>query len=128
MRAMPGTSPRRGSATGRLRRPVCLYDRCVQALVFTRPGTVEVLDVPEPEAGPGEILVDVAAAGICGSELHGIQTPGFRQPPLVMGHEFSGTAPDGRRVTVNPVVDCTTCDLCRMGLTQLCRTRSIIGI
>ena len=122
--------------------PVCLYDKAdlpggpfadeeiatVQALVFTRPGVVEVLDVDEPEVGEDEVLVDVAASGICGSELHGIQTAGFRQPPLVMGHEFAGTTADGRRVTVNPIVDCGACDLCRQGLTQVCRKRSIVGI
>jgi threonine dehydrogenase-like Zn-dependent dehydrogenase len=70
----------------------------MKALVFTRPGTVEVLEVNEPRQGPDEVLVRVAAAGICGSELHGITTPGFRTPPLVMGHEFAGTTVDGRRV------------------------------
>jgi threonine dehydrogenase-like Zn-dependent dehydrogenase len=97
-------------------------------MVFTRPGVVEVLDVDEPIAAEGEVIVEVAAAGICGSELHGISQPGFRTPPLVMGHEFAGTTPDGRRVTVNPIVSCGTCDLCRTGLTQVCRDRAIVGI
>src|SRR3954464_15768609 len=100
----------------------------VRAMVFTKPGVVEMLDVDQPKAGPGEVLVQVAACGICGSELHGISKPGFREPPLVMGHEFSGTTPDGRRVTVNPVVSCGSCDLCRLGREQLCRSRAIIGI
>jgi threonine dehydrogenase-like Zn-dependent dehydrogenase len=100
----------------------------LQALVFTRPGVVEVMDVDEPVAAEGEVLVEVAAAGICGSELHGISKPGFRTPPLVMGHEFAGVAPDGARVTVNPIVTCGTCDLCAQGLTQVCRERSIVGI
>jgi alcohol dehydrogenase len=97
-------------------------------MVFTGPGVVEMLDVDSPQAAPGEVLVEVAACGICGSELHGISKPGFREPPLVMGHEFSGTTPDGRRVTVNPVVSCGTCDLCVAGHEQLCRSRAIIGI
>src|SRR3712207_6885754 len=42
-------------------------------------------------------VVDVEACGICGSELHGISRPGFREPPLVMGHEFSGRTADGDR-------------------------------
>jgi len=101
----------------------------VQALVFTRPGVVEVLDVDEPRAGSeDEVIVEVTAAGICGSELHGISQPGFREPPLVMGHEFAGVAPGGRRVTVNPIVSCGTCDLCQQGLTQVCRARSVVGI
>lgn len=100
----------------------------MQALVFTAPGVVENLDIDEPEAGPGEVLLDVAAAGICGSELHGIRQPGFRQPPLVMGHEFAGTTAAGQRVVVNPIVNCGDCRLCNEGLEQLCRERSIIGI
>jgi threonine dehydrogenase-like Zn-dependent dehydrogenase len=62
----------------------------VRALVFTGPGVVELLDVPEPEPGPGERLVHVRSAGICGSELHGVRDPGFRVPPLIMEHEFAG--------------------------------------
>jgi threonine dehydrogenase-like Zn-dependent dehydrogenase len=100
----------------------------MQALVFTRPGVVEVLDVDEPVAQAGEVIVEVAAAGICGSELHGISQPGFRTPPLVMGHEFAGVTADGTRVTVNPVVTCGQCDLCQAGLTQVCRDRAIVGI
>ena len=100
----------------------------MQALVFTGPGVVENLEVAEPSPGPGEVLLDVAAAGICGSELHGISKPGFREPPLVMGHEFAGTTQDGRRVVVNPIITCGGCDLCDAGLAQVCRERSIVGI
>lgn len=100
----------------------------MRAMVFTRPGVVEMLDVDQPEPADGEVVVEVTAAGICGSELHGISKPGFRQPPLVMGHEFSGTTTDGRRVTVNPIVSCGSCDLCQSGRHQLCRTRAVIGI
>jgi threonine dehydrogenase-like Zn-dependent dehydrogenase len=66
--------------------------------------------------------------GICGSELHGIRTPGFRKPPLVMGHEFAGTTPDGRRVAVNPIIACGSCDLCERGLSEICRERQVVGI
>ena len=100
----------------------------MRAMVFTRPGIVEMLDVDRPELGPGEVLIHVEACGICGSELHGISKPGFREPPLVMGHEFSGTTADGRRVTVNPVISCGSCDRCLAGQEQLCRTRTIVGI
>jgi len=100
----------------------------VRAMVFTRPGTVEMLDVAEPEPGPDEVVLNVALAGICGSELHGIGKPGFRQPPLVMGHEFAGTTDDGTRVTVNPIGHCGSCDLCRAGADNLCRERAIVGI
>lgn len=100
----------------------------MQALVFTDLGVVEVLDVAEPVAGPDEVLVEVERAGICGSELHGISTPGFRVPPLVMGHEFVGRDPEGRRVAINPLVACGHCDRCAAGLPQLCRTRALLGV
>ncbi len=97
-------------------------------MVFTAPGEMELLDVDEPDAAPGETIVTVEASGICGSELHGITSPGFRTPPLIMGHEFAGTTPDGRRVVINPLVACKRCDICLRGLFYLCRERSIIGI
>ncbi len=100
----------------------------MHALVYTRPGLVENLEVEEPQASVDEVLIDVAAVGICGSETHGIGAPGFRQPPLIMGHEFAGTLPDGTRVVVNPVIPCRTCIVCRSGQEQLCPQRVIIGI
>lgn len=100
----------------------------MRAMVFTRPGVVEMLDVDATTPVQGEVLVEVAACGICGSELHGISKPGFREPPLVMGHEFVGTTGDGRRVVANPIVFCGSCDMCESGHEQLCRSRSIIGI
>jgi threonine dehydrogenase-like Zn-dependent dehydrogenase len=100
----------------------------MRAMVYTKPGTVELLEVDEPVAGPGEVVVDVVACGICGSELHGISKPGFRQPPLVMGHEFSARAPNGDIVAVDPIVSCGQCELCRVGRNEACRSRRIIGV
>ncbi len=100
----------------------------MRALVFTAPGEVQLLDVPEPAAGPDDCVVQVRSVGICGSELHGVRDPGFRVPPLIMGHEFAGVADSGEAVIVNPVVSCRNCDLCRQGRRQLCRERAIVGI
>ena len=100
----------------------------MKALVFTAPGTVELLDVPEPDPAPGEVVVEVRAAGICGSELHGARRPGFRQPPLIMGHEFAGTGAGGEAVVVNPILSCGRCAECRRGLRHVCREREIIGV
>jgi threonine dehydrogenase-like Zn-dependent dehydrogenase len=100
----------------------------MQALVFTRPGTVELLEIDPPVPDAGEVLVRVDAAGICGSELHGISDTSFRRPPLVMGHEFSGTTVDGRRVVANPLLSCGACDQCERGCEHLCRVRAILGI
>ena len=100
----------------------------MRALVFTAPGEVRLLDVPEPAAGPDDCVIQVRSVGICGSELHGVRDPGFRVPPLIMGHEFAGVTDSGDAVIVNPVVSCRNCDLCRQGRRQLCRERAIVGV
>ena len=102
----------------------------MQALVYSAPLTLELQDVPEPKPGPGEVVVEVAAAGICGSELEGFrsQSP-FRVPPLIMGHELAGhRADDGTPVAVNPLIACGACDLCLRGLPNVCRNRALVGI
>lgn len=102
----------------------------MQAVVYTAPLELEVMEVPDPVAADGEVLVEVGAVGICGSELEGFasQSP-FRVPPLIMGHEFAGRRVDTREaVVVNPLVSCKRCDLCRRGLVNVCRDRQILGI
>jgi threonine dehydrogenase-like Zn-dependent dehydrogenase len=100
----------------------------MKALVFTGPGAVEMRDVPEPEVAEGDILVHVRSAGICGSELHGVRHPGFRVPPLIMGHEFAGVTDDGDPVVINPILSCGHCDLCQRGLRHVCRERRLVGV
>lgn len=102
----------------------------MKAMVYTAPQTLDYRDVPEPEPSDGEVVVEVAATGICGSELHGVKhADPFRVPPLIMGHEFSGHRTDtGEHVVVNPLVSCGTCDLCRAGRSNICRNRAILGI
>jgi threonine dehydrogenase-like Zn-dependent dehydrogenase len=100
----------------------------MRALVFTAPGEMELRTVAEPLGAAGSVVLDVRAAGICGSELHGFRAAGFRTPPLVMGHEIAGTAPDGRRVVVNPLLSCGGCDRCLSGMRQVCRRRELVGV
>lgn len=100
----------------------------MKALKYVRPRSVELVEEPEPQPGPDEELVQVSFAGICGSDLHGVLPGGYRTPPLIMGHEFSGVTPEGRRVAVNATVSCGRCDMCRRGREQLCRDRQILGI
>jgi threonine dehydrogenase-like Zn-dependent dehydrogenase len=100
----------------------------MRALVFTGPGVVELREVPEPRPAQGESLVHVRVVGICGSDLHGVRHPGFRTPPLVMGHELAGVTDDGQEVIVNPILSCGHCDLCRRGMRYICEERRIIGV
>lgn len=78
---------------------------------------IVVVDVPEPMEGPGQTVVQVERAGICGSDLHMI-TEGFHG--VTLGHEFAGRLPDGRRVAIRPTGECGSCDACRIGRTNLC--------
>jgi threonine dehydrogenase-like Zn-dependent dehydrogenase len=92
--------------------------------------TLENVDVVEPKPRPGDVIVEVRAVGICGSELEGFASASpFRVPPLIMGHEIAGVRADtGAHVAVNPLVACMACDLCGRGLPNVCRNRQIVGI
>lgn len=102
----------------------------MKALLYAGPMELVVTDLDVPEPAEGEVLVRVAAVGVCGSEVEGFATRSpFRVPPLVMGHEFAGhRVDDGALVTVNPLVACGTCGTCRSGRTNICDDRSILGI
>jgi L-iditol 2-dehydrogenase len=100
---------------------------------------LELADFPQPEPGPGEVLIRVAACGICGSDVHGYDgTSGRRIPPIVMGHEAAGivaaTGPgvarfiQGDRVTFDSTVYCGKCAFCTRGEVNLCDRREVIGV
>lgn len=87
-----------------------------------------MVDADEPVPAESEVLVDVAVAGICGSDVHAARDGGLlRTPPIVMGHEFSGMV-GSRRVAVNPMISCGECEYCVTDRSHLCRNRVIIGI
>jgi len=95
----------------------------VQAVVFTGQARIELAQRPEPVAGDGEVLIQVGAAGICGTDLHAPLKPAMFAPGVVLGHEFAGTLPDGQPVVVNPIaLSCGDCDACRRGFTNQCLT------
>ena len=63
----------------------------MQALTLVDSNEFEFGEVPDPEIGRGDVLVEVKACGICGSDVHGMDgSTGRRRPPIVMGHEASG--------------------------------------
>ncbi|BBL79035.1 iditol 2-dehydrogenase [Rubrobacter xylanophilus] len=107
----------------------------------SRPGEADVEDVPVPEPGPGEVLLRVAACGVCGSDVHAFRSdPGFEwiRTPVALGHEFSGTVEalgagvervaSGDRVVAVAIQGCGRCELCIAGLTQLCPDRVAVGL
>ncbi len=114
----------------------------MKAVVKAKPEPgVEVWEVDDPEAGPGEVLIRVRAASICGSDL-GIYdfTPAYSGMalPVVMGHEFSGVVEAvgegvegygaGDRVLSRSMVSCGECRFCIAGMDNLCESSSLFGI
>jgi threonine dehydrogenase-like Zn-dependent dehydrogenase len=105
----------------------------MHALVFLGPANMEYREVPTVGETEGEVLIEVEACGICGSDMHGWhgQDP-RRVPPLVMGHEGSGWIRNGKRagqrVTINPLLACMHCSQCLAGLPQLCPNKQSVGM
>jgi 2-desacetyl-2-hydroxyethyl bacteriochlorophyllide A dehydrogenase len=105
----------------------------MKALVYTAPNEVTFRDEPEPSQGPDDVLLEVEAAGICGSDMHAYHGRDPRRvPPLILGHELVGRVLQGpsagRRVTVNPLSTCGRCAYCVSGRDNLCSHRTMIGM
>ncbi len=110
----------------------------MQAVVFPAPETVVVEQVPDPTCGPDEIIVQVTATGICGTDLHIYRNEYMSDFPLTPGHEFAGTVAEvgrnvsgftvGERVTVDPNLYCNECYFCRNQHNNHCLNWQGIGI
>ena len=105
----------------------------MKALVYTAPNEVTYRDEPDPSLAPGEVLIEVEAVGICGSDMHAYHGHDPRRvPPLILGHELAGRIVDGpgagARVTVNPLITCGMCEWCLQGRDNLCAHRTMIGM
>ena len=101
----------------------------MKALIYTGPETLAFQDSPEPAVAAGDVLINVAHVGICGSDMHAWHGHDDRRPaPLILGHEAGGTTADGRRVTVNSLVTCGMCADCVSGRDNLCASRQIISL
>ncbi len=105
----------------------------MKALIYTGVETLDYQDVPNPSPSKDQELVRVLASGICGSDMHAYLGHDERRPaPLILGHEAAGIVVEGpnagRRVTINPLVTCGTCNFCTTGRTNLCAKRQIISM
>jgi L-iditol 2-dehydrogenase len=114
----------------------------MRAAVFLGPREMELRDVPRPVAGPGEVLLKIAACAVCGTDLRiysGGKTRGV-SPPRVLGHEIAGVVVDvgpgaeqytdislGDRVATPPGIPCLACRFCNSGHENLCQRRSALG-
>lgn len=103
-----------------------------------RPEDIELQDVPRPCAGPGQVVVDVAAAGLCGTDLHILEGSYSSRPPVTLGHEVSGRiaavgdgvdpARVGEPVALETFYStCGHCRGCRGGAPNRCEQRISIG-
>jgi alcohol dehydrogenase, propanol-preferring len=112
----------------------------MRAAVFHAPHEPLVVEqVPRPTFGDEDILISVAACGLCHSDLHYIDhgTKTFKSPPLILGHETSGTVAavgaavtgfqTGDRVLVPPVLPCGKCRTCRAGRANACEQVRMFG-
>lgn len=111
----------------------------MKALLLTEYKHLEVVDFDQPEIGPNDLLVQVKACGVCGSDIHGYDgSSGRRIPPLVMGHEAAGVVTAvgdnvsefavGDAVTFDSTVSCGECTFCRAGKINLCDNRMVLGV
>ena len=100
-------------------------------------GDLRLQEVPVPDPGPGEVLIRVEAAGICGTDRHLFRGEFPSTPPVTLGHEFAGhvvgrgagvTLPEGALVACDPNDWCGTCDACRRGRVNLCARNVATGI
>jgi len=111
----------------------------MKALLLSSYRNLELADLPAPSPAPDEVLIRVAACGICGSDVHGYDgSSGRRIPPIVMGHEAAGIIASignavknfvpGDRVTFDSTVYCGECPNCRRGNVNLCDRRQVLGV
>jgi len=112
--------------------------RRMKALVFEAPKKMATRDLAVPEPGPQEVLVEVKAAGLCGTDIHIYNGDLWSKYPLIAGHEFAGevvatggevsSVSRGTQIAVQPNVPCGSCAFCRERRAHLCRHLSAYGV
>lgn len=111
----------------------------MDAICIVEPGRADLIAIPSPVPGPGEVVVDLAYVGFCGSDLTSFrgQNP-LVSYPRVPGHEIAGTISElgegvsglavGDHVTVLPYFNCGVCHACRIGRPNACRNNQTMGV
>ncbi len=111
----------------------------MRAIVLPRPGELGLVEVDDPRPKAGEVVIEVARTGICGTDLHILKGEFPPTPyPIIPGHEFAGTVVElgsetagsvelGTRVAVDPSLFCGRCEYCRAGRGNLCTHWGAIG-
>ncbi len=109
----------------------------MRAAVLYTPGDIRLENVAKPVPKANEVLLRVAAVGVCGSDLPRMLIKGAHKMPIICGHEFSGHIEElgtsvtgfvkGDLVTVSPMLPCGTCDQCATGNFSRCRNYDYFG-
>lgn len=111
----------------------------MKALILREYNKFEYADIDIPDIKKNEVLINVKACGICGSDVHGMDgSTGRRIPPIIMGHEASGIISKigkdvrnweiGDRVTFDSTIYCESCYYCMNGQKNLCDNRRVVGV
>ena len=110
----------------------------MKAVVYTAPGKFQVIEVSTPAPGPGEVVLAVEIAGVCGTDLHIHEGGFFSRYPLTPGHEIVGRVhwvgddveglSSGQLVVADNTVLCGHCFYCRQGMPLFCRNFYSLGI
>lgn len=110
----------------------------MRAVVFPSPNEIAVTTVADPHCGPDDVIVKVAASGICGTDLHIYRNEYYSDFPVIAGHEFCGEVVEtgsavsilrrGERVAVDPNLYCGECDFCRVQQNNQCLNLQAVGV
>ncbi|HVO38332.1 MAG TPA: zinc-dependent alcohol dehydrogenase family protein [Spirochaetia bacterium] len=110
----------------------------MKAAIVQTPGTVVVKDVPVPTVGPGDVLIEVKASGICGTDIHIFRGEYLGSYPVTPGHEFSGIVSKvgaavtrfkpGDHVAVEPNIACDNCPACLSNRQNFCVNWNGVGV
>jgi 2-desacetyl-2-hydroxyethyl bacteriochlorophyllide A dehydrogenase len=110
----------------------------MKVALFEKPHSLTVRSTPLRTLLPDEVLVKVQACGVCGTDVHIVEGTSRSTPPVVLGHEFTGTVEhvgiavhgitSGQRVAVDPNISCGVCYYCRRGQVHLCANLQALGV
>ncbi len=110
----------------------------MKAILIIEPGRTQLVDVPDPQPGPRDVVLEVAAAGVCGTDIHILDGDYAASLPITPGHEFAGrvvaVGKDVREVAVgdlvaaDPNIPCRECVYCRAGRDNVCERLEALGV